>query len=234
MGKTKVAVCLPGRLNVDGENAELDDGKTLSTPEGVDISRRGNVYFVTDETGNSVRAVVNPTWIDVSVGLGQWPAKVTGLLANAGGDVNKIAARDGAVLTNPFSFEDLYHRYSDSWRVASDESLLSVCGDKNVERGIPRRPFYAKDLDPKLAERTRAVCIAAGVKAGALLDACTLDVAVIGNDAAAKVFVGARDPVAVGKLIVNERSGLIKWSLLAVLVALILWSFLILKRRRTP
>ena len=36
-----------GRLNVDGKYTELDDGKTLSTPEGVDISRRGNVYFVT-------------------------------------------------------------------------------------------------------------------------------------------------------------------------------------------
>ena len=234
MGKTKVAICLPERLNVDGKNTELDDGKTLSTPEGVDISRRDNVYFVTDESGNSVRAVVNPTWIDVSVGLGQWPAKVTGLLANADGNVNKIAARDGTVLTNPFPFEDLYNRYGESWRVKSNESLLSVCGDKNVERGIPRRPFYAKDLDPKLAERTRAVCIAAGVKAGALLDACTLDVAVIGNDAAAKVFVGAPDPVAVGKPIVNERSGLIKWLLLVVLIALILWGFLILKRRKTP
>ena len=91
-----------------------------------------------------MRAVVNPTWIHVSVGLGHWPAKINGLLANADGNVNKIAARDGTVLTNPFSFEDLYHRYSDSWRVASNESLLSVCGDRNVERGIPRRPFYAK------------------------------------------------------------------------------------------
>jgi len=127
MGKTKVAVCLsPARLNVNGENTELGDGKSLSTPDGVDVWRRGNVYIITSQSGDSVRAEVNATWINVSVGLGHSSAKVRGLLANADGDVNKIATRDGTVLTNPFSFEDLYHRYADSWRVASNESLLSV------------------------------------------------------------------------------------------------------------
>jgi hypothetical protein len=50
MGKTQVAVCLaPARLNVGGENIELCDGKSLSTLEGVDIWRRGNVYTITDQ-----------------------------------------------------------------------------------------------------------------------------------------------------------------------------------------
>lgn len=234
MGKTKVAICLPARLNVDGENTELGDGKSLSTPEGVDIWRRGNEYFITDPSGDSVRAVVNPTWIDVSVGLGHWPAKVTGLLD---GNVNKIAARDGTVLTNAFSFEDLYHRYGESWRVASGESLLSACGERNVERGNPRRPFYAKDLDPKVYERTRAVCTAAGVKGEALLDACTLDVAVIGDDAAAQVFVHTPEPIAVGNVVGNpddKGSGLPKWLLWLILIVIILLALLFLKKRNTP
>src|SRR5207244_5859764 len=139
-----------------------------------DVWRRGNVYIITSQSGDSVRATINPSWIDVSVGFGHWPAKVNGLLANADGDVNKIVTRDGTVLTNPFSFEDLYHPYAYSWRVASNESLLSVCGDGNVERGSPRRPFYANDLDPRTYERTRAVCVSAGVKAVQFLDACTV------------------------------------------------------------
>lgn len=233
MGSTRVTLCLPGRLVVNGETKELGES-AFSTPEGVDIWRRGNVYFITDQTGNSVRATVNPSWIDVSVGLGHWPANVTGLLANAGGDVNKITARDGTVLTNPFNFEELYHRYGESWRVASNESLLSVCGDRNVERGIPRRPFYANDLDPRVYERTRAVCTAAGVKAGPLLDACTLDVAVIGDDKAAQVFVNAPEPVAVGKPVVNKTPGLIKWLLLLILIVIILLLLLFFKKRKTP
>ena len=43
----------------------------------------------------------------IYLGLGLWPTKVSGLLANANGNVNEIEASDGKVLTNPFPFEDL-------------------------------------------------------------------------------------------------------------------------------
>lgn len=201
MGKTKVVICLASeRIIIDGRSVDLSDGKSLSTSDGVDVSRRGNVYFITSQSGDSVRATVNATWIDVSVGLGHCPCKVRGLLANVNGNVNQIAARDGAVLTNPFSFEDLYHRYGDSWRVRSEESLLSVCEDQNPQHGNPRRPFYARDLDAGVYERARAISKGAGVKDSDLLDAATLDVAVIGNDKAAQAFVHAQPPIAVGKV----------------------------------
>ena len=65
------------------------------------------VLLLMGQSGDSVRAVVNASWIDISVGLGLWPTKVSGLLANANGNVNEIEASDGKVLTNPFPFEDL-------------------------------------------------------------------------------------------------------------------------------
>jgi hypothetical protein len=242
MGNDKVAVCLQGQLNVNGANTELGDGKSFSTPDGVDIWRRGNVYFILGQNGDSVRATLNGSYIDVSVGLGHWPANVTGLLANANGNVNQIAARDGTVLTNAFSFEDFYNRYGESWRVARGESLLSACGDGKVESGNPRRPFYAKDLEPSVYQRTRAVCTAAGVKEGPLLDACTLDVAVIGNDAAAKVFVDMPNPIAVGNIVTTSGlsgPGSLAWwwwllllLLLLLLIALILW--IVRKKKKTP
>jgi hypothetical protein len=200
MGKNTVAVCLtPERptLHVNDQVADLDDGKSLSLPDGVDIWRIGNVYIITDQAGNSMRAKVNAGWIDVSVGLGTWPAQVRGLLADANGKVGSIEASDGTVLTTPFSFEDLYQHYGESWRVAPDESLLSACGEAR-EQGNPDKPFGVNDLDPQTAERARGVCIEAGVKEGPLLNACIIDVAVIGDDAAAKGFVDAVPPVAVG------------------------------------
>jgi hypothetical protein len=205
MGKTLVAICLPptgnempAQLHVNGMATGLGDGKSLSLPDGVDVLRRGNVYMIVRENGDSVRAEVNPTWINVSVGLGRSPVKVRGLIANANGNVNQIEARDGTVLTNPFPFEDLYHNYADSWRVASGESLLSCCGGE-IERGIPTKPFYANDLPKFLRECALADSRVAGVKPGPLLDAATLDVVVIGDDKAAQVFVNAPQPVAVGK-----------------------------------
>jgi hypothetical protein len=205
MGKTLVAICLPpagnempAQLHVNGMATGLGDGKSLSLPDGVDVLRRGNVYMIVRENGDSVRAEVNPTWINVSVGLGRSPVKVRGLIANANGNVNQIETRDGTVLTNPFPFEDLYHHYAGSWRVASGESLLSCCGGE-IERGIPTKPFYANDLPKFLRECALADSRVAGVKPGPLLDAATLDVVVIGDDKAAQVFVNAPQPVAVGK-----------------------------------
>ncbi|HLX83387.1 MAG TPA: hypothetical protein VKR59_05795 [Terriglobales bacterium] len=235
MGKDRVAVCLtPARLNVNGENTELGDGKVFSTPDGVDIWRIGNVYLITSANGNSVRAEVNPTWINVSVGLGKWPNKVSGLLANAGGNVYQIASRDGGVLTAPFAFQEFYQQYGQSWRVVQEEeSLLSACGEKSVATGNPKRTFYAGDLDKELYKRTRGVCTAAGVKGDALLDACTLDVAVIGSDAAATVFVNARQPVAVGA-IAGGGSEFPWWLWLLLLLIVILFLLWLLLRRKKP
>jgi hypothetical protein len=237
MGKSRIAVCLPSQLNVDGQNTEIADGKSFSTADGVDIWRQGNAYTILDQNGNAVRAVLNSSYINVSVGFGRWPTTVTGLLANADNDVNKIAARNGTVLTNPFNFQDLYQNYGESWRVPQGESLLSVCGDRGVQRGNPEKPFFAKDLPREVYNRTRAVCVAAGVKGDALLDACTLDVAVIGNDEAAKVFVSLPQPVAVGNIAGEsavKSSRWILWLLLLILLIVILLIFLLRRRRRTP
>ncbi len=200
MGTTRVALCAaPSRLMINGNSAVLADGQKLSLPSGVEIFRRGNVYLLIGQSGDSVRAVMNNTWIDVSVGLGRWPTKVRGLLANANGNVNELETSGGTVLNAPVSFNDLYGRYGNSWRVAPTDSLLSVCGGE-IERGIPKKPFFASDLAPRIRDRARAICTHAGVQERALLGACTLDVAVLGKQATA-VYVGAPAPAAVG----NEK-----------------------------
>ena len=240
-GTTKVAVCLasPGRegggagILVDGKLTFVEDGKTLELPGDVGIARQGNVYQMTSESGDSVRATVHSTWIDVAVGLGQWPSTVRGLIANPNGNVNQIATRDGVVLTNPFNFNDLYHRFADSWRVSGDASMLSVCnGERPIEVGIPRRTFYANDLEAGIRERAQGVCTAAGVKPGPLFDACTLDVAVIGQDEAAKVFVDEIPPVAVGTITGGGGGFLEKWWWLLLLLLVLIVIVWLLKRKK--
>jgi hypothetical protein len=195
-GKTRVAICTTD-VAIHGKRTRLADGKLVAFPDGGDVVRRGNVFVVRAPSGDSMRAVVNGNYIDVTVGLGRWPSKVRGLLANAPtGEVSDIETRDGTVLTSPFAFKDLYGRYADSWRVAENASLLSPCG-ATKERGAPQKPFFANNLDEKRAARSRAICLRAGVKEGPLLDACMIDVTVIGPKAA-NVFVGAPNPIAVG------------------------------------
>ncbi len=187
LGKTKVAVCLaPQKVVVDGKVLPLRQGQVERLGDGTQISLRGNSYLLRGASGDWVKADVVTNHIDVTVGLGQWPIQAQGLLVSANGDPNQVATRDGPVLKIPFSFEEFYHRYGESWRVRPANSMLNVCGEAK-QSGLPSKPFYAKDLDPQIAKRVRAICSEAGIKPGPLLDACMIDVAFTGQKSAADV-----------------------------------------------
>jgi hypothetical protein len=192
MGKTTVAVCLPENLEIDGKQTTVKEGTSLTLPSGVAITHTGNAYLIANSEGDSLRAQINDGWIDASVGLGHWPAAARGLLVNVHDDANLLATSDGAVLTQPISFEELYRRFGESWR-AKQPSAIS-CAGQPKRKGLPAKPFFARDLERKLAESARLTCEKAGVQDAAHLEACILDVAVIGKDSAAKAFAQQRPP----------------------------------------
>ena len=196
MGKSHVAICGgESPVFVDGKQTPVADGQDLQLAD-LDVIRSGNVYAMIDLYGNSLRAVVNDGWIDASVGLGEWPTKVIGLLGNGSEGLSTLVTRDGVLLKTPVRFQDLYGAYTDGWRVGSD-SMLDACGAES-EHGVPSKPFLATDLDGATREQAQGVCTQAGVKDPGLLAACTLDVAVLGADAA-KAYEGARAPAALGQ-----------------------------------
>lgn len=199
-GKTQVAVCLkPKAIFVDNKQVPLRNGRSFVLADGTQVTLNGNAYLIRGASGDWVRATVNANHINVKVGLGRWPIEAQGLLANVKGDPNLIATRDGKTLKTPFAFEELYHAYADSWRVAPADSMLNVCGER-VVAGIPTKPFLSRDLPPDLAKRLNAVCTKAGVKKGPLLEACIIDVAMIGNAGAAVVHADAVAPTVVGEI----------------------------------
>lgn len=193
----RVAICLPERVIIDGRPVQLADGDQHKLADGGSVMRKGNVYVVLAPSGDSLRATLNPAYIDVSVGLGRWPdSKLGGLLANVPGKINSLSARDGEVITSPFPFDKLYGHYAASWRVPAKDSALSLCGE-GVRAVVPTKPFFASDLSAQIAKRNQAVCMEAGVRDKTYLDACMIDVAMIGPQAAS-IFVGRVPPVAVG------------------------------------
>lgn len=200
LGDDRIAIFLhPTRLTVSGQSKSLDDGESLALGDAVEIVRSDTVYTIKRTGGETVRVNTHEIsgGMDVSVWLGNSPpANVRGLLGNANGDWrDDIATRDGGVLAQPVSFEDLYGRYTESLRVRPSESLFG--DDLRVASGVPKRPFYASDLPKSEYEYARAICETAGVALEPLLDACTLDVAVYGTPSAADVFVTATPPKAV-------------------------------------
>jgi hypothetical protein len=190
VGPSDVAVCTaPTRLEINGNTANLADGAQQYLPDGASVTVNGNVYLIRDGNGNSVQATVqsgNTPHIDVSVGLGYWPEPVQGLLANAGNSDNAIESSSGTVFTAPFVFSQIYGAYGSSWLVPVGQDLLSAC---NGEAGAPvssnpTQPFYAANLPSEVGASARQACVAAGVQSASLLDACTVDVAVLGEQAA--------------------------------------------------
>lgn len=203
MGATRVALFVePDRLVIDGSTVSLADGRDSLLRTGVQVSRRGNQYVVSSESGNRVRAVLNGAYIDAHVGLGRGEQQPRGLLGNPNRNVNQLVTANGVVLNAPVAFADLYHAYADSWRVQPSQSLFAV--PTTIKPGIPDTLFYANHLTRKERTRGLAICKAAHVRAGALLEACTLDTVVLNNEGAARVFVHMRPPRAVIKPVLRQ------------------------------
>jgi hypothetical protein len=194
MGKTRVAVYIePTRLVIDGAATDLADGKSILLPTGVQVTRHGNLYSISDLSGDRVRATLNSTWINVTVGLGLSPRPlVHGLLGNPLGNALELVTSNGVALRAPVLFQDLYHTYAESWRVNPKESLFTE--ETRIRFGIPTKPFYAADLTRQQAAHALAACKAAGIKNAAFLDSCTLDTAVLNDEAAVKAFVHLPPP----------------------------------------
>ena len=128
-----------------------------------------------------VRATLNSTWIDVTVGLGHAPTDSRGLLGNSRGNAQVLETFNGVVLKAPVAFTDLYHTYADSWRVQPNASACST-EPATIRPGIPSKPFFASDLGRRVAARALAACRAAGITAKDLLDARTLDTTVLNDN----------------------------------------------------
>ena len=195
MGADTVALCASRGLVVDGNATALDPGGAISLPSGDKVVRTGSQYLVTDPQGDSMTAVMNPGWVDVHVGLGAYPEPVTGLLANAPGTNNELRTSTGQVLPIPVDLNTLYKVFGDSWRVPAGQSLVAVCGDQTTNAD-PSAPFWSDQLPAALHDQAQAVCQKDGVKDVTLLEACTLDTAVLG-DGAATEFIGEPAPVDV-------------------------------------
>jgi hypothetical protein len=197
MGKTRVELYIqPTRLLIDGTVTALGDTMTQTLSTGVQVRRSGNEYAITSANGDSVRADLNSTWIDVTLGLGHTPAhQARGLLGNPQGNSQQLVTSAGAVLKEPLTFTDLYNTYGASWRVATHASLFTE--PTNITPANPSRPFFASDLSPAVAAHALAVCKAAGITNQELLNDCTLDTTVLHDEAAVKAFTIVRIPLHV-------------------------------------
>jgi len=200
MGNVRVNFYIePRHLLIDGRPGDVGEGKTMVLAGNVQIARRGDTYTVSNEGGDFVQVTLNDPaaaytkWINVSVQLGlAGRPNVRGLMGSPKGNAHELNSADGKTLKEPVAFNDLYKVYGDSWRVKDADTLFAEAS--TVKAGNPDKPFFVEHLDPAVAAKAKATCTAAGVKEGQRLDSCILDNAVLGHEAATKVFVKMAAP----------------------------------------
>ena len=191
MGSNRILIYdSPERVVVNGATTTVANNQIVSLPGGVYLMRVGELYVVSRETGELVRAQLNNGWMDLTVGLGHRARSVAhGIMASP--TQNALSLRDGTVLKEPVSTSDLYQRFAKSWLVQTNESLFT---EHPVAFAAPVRQITAADLNPQTAAQARAACVAAGVTEVEHLDSCTLDTAVFKDTVAIKAFTHAITP----------------------------------------
>ncbi len=145
-------------------------------------------------TGERVETCIGPSYINVRTVI---PAAerglTTGLLGNGDGDpTNDLDVGGGLVLPLNVTFEEFNLRFGDKWRVSASQSLFD---SGTIPATCENHQFRFSDLAPAQREHAFITCRSLGINAGNL-DACAMDVALLGDDAAF-AFVGMAAPRAV-------------------------------------
>ncbi len=191
MGSNRVLIYdSPEQIVVNGTATNVADNQIINLPGGVHLMRVGQAYAVTSETGDLVSAQLYNGYMNLEVGLGQRArSSAHGIMASP--TQNALALRDGTVLKEPVSLNDLNVRFAQSWLVQPSESLFP---EHPIAYTAPAKQITAADLEPQAAAQARAACVAAGVTDAAHLDSCTLDTAVFKDTVAIKAFTHAITP----------------------------------------
>ena len=161
---------------------------------GTLCSLQGRVILLHSARADVV-VTVGGALLNVGVSLPPDVTDITGLLGRRDGDPhNDLMARSGEVLPLATTFTRFEATFADSWRVAPADSLFDraavfVSGSADGGQAL----VSAADLSVGVRAAAMATCIGAGVVDAALLQACALDVAVLG-DAAAAVEVFGKMP----------------------------------------
>jgi len=197
----------PAEFTCDGASQQVICRRTAALPGGGLVRERppqtpGEQAFDVLWPGGEVVVVhLRNGYVDIQVfPPGDERGQVAGLFGSPDGDpFNDVATRSGEVLPLPLSFDDLYHRFGDSWRITNETSLFDYGPGEDTstytDMSAPEELLTLDDMDPAIAAAARAVCEEAGVKTPILLEACTTDVAQSGDASFVDSYVGEREPV---------------------------------------
>lgn len=181
-------------LSIAPESANCATSVALSESR---LVRSGDDYRLSSASGQlAVELRAYHGTLDVTVeqlcAAGE-TAPLIGLAGTSDGTLTDgLRLRDGSLLSYPPSFQDMYQRFGESWRISNEESLFDYADGESTDtftnRAFPEAPLSIDDLPAKTRESAAAVCRSHGVVDPVWLDACTLDVGLSGDEELAGHF----------------------------------------------
>ena len=157
LGGKRIGIYKDQGLLIDGQPTQIANDDALAIGDGR-IYREGNTYTVVYPTGDQLVAKVGSR-VNVEVYLkDEREGKVKGLLGNFNNNPkDDLAKRDGTVIPEPVSQQQLYGEYADSWRVSQAESLFDYKPGENTNtftlKNYPRQKVKISDLTPADVEK---------------------------------------------------------------------------------
>lgn len=203
----------PLLATLDGQPVTLTAGMRTNLPGGAVLTYdtdRGAVVRWPDGTRLSTGRWTGDNQF-VTLAEARWSA-VKGVLGDADGDpTDDLTARDGTVLRDPLDFDQMYTQFAAGWRVEGAASFFRSAMPPSAV--APPDVVSLADLPESARTAAEAVCRGRGLRPGAGLEQCILDVALSGDesfadDAAvvANRLRGAVELAAVGGTVENTTA----------------------------
>ena len=178
------------QIGLNGQATVFPVGKTL-LPSGGSVDRgdasSDKDYFITLADGSTVILFDDTSYLDMTIILApQRFAHVVGLLGTADGTAAKqILTSQGNGIAPPYTYDQLYHLFGDSWRVTSATSLFTYASGQSTEtftdRTFPAVQDTIDSFSATIRQQAQAICASNGIVDPALLAACILDIAETGD-----------------------------------------------------
>ena len=186
--------------SINGVQQEIPEGST-ALPNGGIIVRNGSRYSIIWPNNHAlVKVSEGSRELRVVTYINQvLQGQLIGLLGNADGNrQNELVTQDGTNLGTDTSFESLYPKYADSWRITQEKSLFDYASYEDTEyftdRDFPQVLSTSDQLDANTRAEAEQICKAANITNPILLENCILDVALTGDADFAQIPPDLADP----------------------------------------
>ena len=174
-------------LIINGVSTELESGESLAVGSNI-VSRKDNSFTIISNNQDKITVSLSGDYINVNVGLSlDRQNNVIGLLGNNNDDLSdEFALRDGTLIGESISTEQLYGEYADSWRIEQSESLFDYLPGEDTntftDTSYPPNVFSIDDLTPEQYAEAEFLAKQNGITDPDLLKAAIFDIVVTNGD----------------------------------------------------